>query len=155
MIGNDHASSSIAFGSLRFPRARYFAALPAVLALAFFWPFGGGKKVPMNSAKEVPAAHGVVHYKSTDNGNTQVNVEAKALARPSSLTPPENTYVVWFQPSGKDPIDQGALKVDGNLSGSLKTVTPYKSFKVFITAEKYPQPEQPQGPTVLSADISG
>lgn len=132
-----------------------FGVLPAAaLAFALIWPFGGEKKIEMNSAKEVPAANGVIHYKTTDNGNVQVKIEAKSLAQPSALSPPENTYVVWFQPPGKGPIDQGALKVDGNLNGSFKTVTPYKTFKVLITAEKFAQPEQPNGLTVLSAQVS-
>jgi hypothetical protein len=127
--------------------------MPAVLCLALFWPFGG-KTIRMASAKEVPAAHGVIHAKINRNGNTQVDINARALAKPSALTPPEETYVVWFQPPGHDPTNEGALKVDGNLNGDLKTETPYKDFKVFITAEKYAQLRQPEGPTVLSAQVA-
>ena len=132
----------------------YFSMLPAVLCLALFWPFGGGKKVYMIAASEVPAAHGVVQVKSSGNGNTQLDIKTRALAKPAALTPPEQVYVVWLQPSGESPRNAGALKVDGNLNGELKTVTPYKQCNVFITAEKYAQIQQPSGPTVLHAQIS-
>jgi hypothetical protein len=140
--------------SARFGTARFRTpVLPAVACLTLIWPFGGNK-IPMNSAPQVPAAHGVIHEKSNRNGNTEVDVKVRSLARPSALTPPEDVYVVWFQPPGQNPVNEGALKVDGNLNGELKTVSPYKDFKVFITAEKYAQIRQPEGQTVLSAQVS-
>lgn len=128
--------------------------LPAVLCLALFWPFGGGKKVHMIAASEVPAAHGVIHVTTSHNGNTELDIKTRALAKPAALTPPEEVYVVWLQPSGEAPRNAGALKVDSKLNGELKTITPYKQFKVFITAEKYAQTQQPIGPTVLHAQVS-
>jgi len=134
---------------------RYFSVLPVIVFLALFWPFGsGGKKIHMNSAQEVPAAHGVIHAKATNNGNTQVDIEVRALAQPSALTPAQGTYVVWIQAPGHDPVNEGALKVDGDLKGQLTATTPYKGFKVFITGEKYAQVQQPTGPTVLSANVA-
>jgi len=136
-------------------RSRYFSVLPAVVFLALLWPFGsGGKTIHMNSAPEVPAAHGVIHAKATDNGNTEMNIKVRALAQPSALTPAQGTYVVWIQPPGHDPVNEGALKVDGDLKGEMTTTTPYKDFKVFITGEKYAQIQQPTGPTVLSGQVA-
>jgi len=135
--------------------SRYFSVLPAIVFLALFWPFGSGKTIHMNSAQEVPAAHGVVHAKNTDNGNTQLDIEVRALAQPSALTPAQGTYVVWIQAPGHDPVNEGALKVDSDLKGELTTTTPYKVFKVSITAEKYAQVQQPAGQTVLSAQVAG
>jgi hypothetical protein len=135
-------------------QSRYFSILPVMLCLAFFWPFGGGKKIVMTGASEVPAAHGVIQVKDSANGNTQLDIKAQALAKPSALTPPEDVYVVWLETSGNPPKNAGALKVDKNLNGELKTVTAYKQLKVFITAEKYAQTEQPMGPTVLHAEVS-
>lgn len=134
---------------------RYFSVLPAVLVLALFWPFGsGGKKIHMNSAQEVPAAHGTIQATTTDNGNTKLDIKVRALAMPSALTPPQGTYVVWIQPPGHNPVNEGALKVDGNLKGEMETTTPYKDFKVFITGEKFAQVQQPSGPTVLTAQVA-
>ncbi|MGH9588799.1 MAG: hypothetical protein ACRD25_00290, partial [Terracidiphilus sp.] len=96
----------------------------------------------MTSAQEVPAAHGVIQVKTTDNNNLQLGITVRALAQPSALTPPQSTYVVWIQAPGHNPVNEGALNVDGNLKGQMTTVTPYKDFKVFITGEKYAQVQQ-------------
>lgn len=135
--------------------ARYLA-IPAFLGLMLLWPFGDSpKKISMTPGREDPAAHGTVAVKTGHNGNTEVNITTKALAQPSALTPPENTYVVWFQPNGQDPENAGALKVDNNLKGKLDTVTPHRRFKVFITAEKEPNLKKPEGPVILSGDVLG
>ena len=136
-------------------RSAFFAvAAPLLLSMMFFWPFGGGKKVPMNSGKVDPAAQGTVTFHTTGNNNVNVDTKVKYLAKPSSLTPPENIYVVWFEPNGQQPVNEGALKVDSSLNGELKTVTPYKNFKVFVTAEKSAQVQSPQGPQVLTANVA-
>lgn len=155
MVRTDPASASTGIQTATVSRSHYFAALPAVLALALFWPFGGGKEIHMTANSQVPAAHGVIHVKSTGDGNKQLEIKTRSLAKPAALTPPEQVYVVWIQPSGQAPTNAGALKVDGNLNGDLTTVTPYKDFKVFITAENYAQLRQPSGMTVLSAHVSG
>lgn len=155
MVGRFHAHSFIASGSFRGSGTRYFAALPALVALTLFWPFGGGKKIHMTASSQVPAAHGVIQVKTTGDGNKQLDIKTRSLAKPAALTPPEQVYVVWIQPSGQAPTNAGALKVDKNLNGDLTAVTPYKDFRVFITAEKYAQLQQPAGQTVLSAHVSG
>ncbi|HEV2134964.1 MAG TPA: hypothetical protein VGR47_12070 [Terracidiphilus sp.] len=134
----------------------YSFVLPAALGLMLFWPFGDtAKKVSMTPGKEDPAAHGTVAVKTGHNGNTQVNITTDALAQPSALTPPENTYIVWLQPDGQDARDIGSLRVDNKLHGKLNTTSPYRRFKVFITAEKQRGLTKPKGPTVLSADVLG
>lgn len=132
-----------------------FALAPLILAMAFAWPFGHGKTVDMMAGTTTPAAHGRVIYKSGPNGNVELDVKTAALAKPSALTPAENVYVVWLQEPGKDPQNLGELRVDKNLNGDLHTVTPFKRFKVFITAEQNAQEQQPSGIQVLSADVSG
>ena len=136
-------------------RTGCFAAIaPLVLAMAMFWPFGGGNKIVMSGGQVVPAAQGTVSIHSGHNGNTEVDTKVKYLANPSSLTPPENVYVVWFQPQGQAAVNEGALKVDKGLNGELKTVTPYKRFEVIVTAEKSPQVKSPTGPQVLTANVA-
>ena len=136
-------------------RSGFFAvAAPLLLSMIFFWPFGGGTKVPMNSGKVDPAAQGTVIFHTTGNNNVNVDTKVKFLANPSSLTPPESIYVVWFQPTGEAPVNEGASKVDKNLNGELKTVTPYKRFTVFVTAEKSAQVKMPSGPQVLTANVA-
>lgn len=126
-----------------------------VLGLALIWPFGGGgRKVQMMSGAQTPAAHGTVTITKSNNGNTALDLKVQSLAKPSSLNTPENAYVVWIQPPDKQPINEGELRVDKNLNGQIHTETPYKRFKLFITAEQNPEAQTPDGATVLSADIA-
>ena len=132
------------------------AVLPLVFCMAFFWPFGGGgnKTVRMVPSQDVPAANGTVSVKTGPNQNTKIDLHVKNLAKPSALTPSRQVYVVWIEPPGQKPKNEGQLRVGKNLSGELHTVTPFKRFQVFITAENNPQATAPQGPRVLSAHIA-
>ncbi|MGH9588798.1 MAG: hypothetical protein ACRD25_00285 [Terracidiphilus sp.] len=134
----------------------YSAVIPGVVGLMLLWPFGDtAKKISMTPAKEVPAAHGTVAVKTGRNGNIEVAITTKALAQASALTPPAETYVVWFQPPDQSPKNMGALRVDNNLNGKLETVAPYRHFKVFITAEKQRNVASPHGTKVLTAEVAG
>lgn len=158
MFRNNRIFTSVRPSRLPIPDGiRYTAVVPAVLGLMLFWPFNGvgAKKISMTPGKEDPAAHGTVAVKTGHNGNTKVDITTKALAQPSALTPPANTYVVWFQPPGQSPKDVGALRVDNKLNGKLDTVAPYRRFKVFITAENQRNITKPHGPRVLTANVMG
>src|SRR6185312_9075511 len=157
MIRTGQAFPSVKTSWLPIPNSiRYSALIPGVVGMMLLWPFGdSAKKVSMTAAKEVPAAQGTVSVKTGKNGNTQVDVSTKALAQPSALTPPAETYVVWFQPPNQSPKNMGALKVDNSLKGKLDTVAPYRQFKVFITAEKQQNVASPHGTHVLSANVVG
>lgn len=145
------AGSSALFGA----NTRFHALLPAVLCLALIWPFGGGwKSAKMMAGTVTPGAQGTVRFRTGSNDNTELDIKTSALAPPSSLTPPKNIYVVWLQPPGEDAKDLGALKVGSDEQGELKTVTPNKRFKVFITAEQNGNLKEPEGPIVLSADVT-
>jgi hypothetical protein len=133
---------------------RFHCVIPAVLCLALVWPFKGGSKVQMMAGSATPGARGMVRYKTESNGNTDLNIKVSSLARPSSLTPPKNDYVVWIQSPGQPPLNSGELRVNGKEEAELNTETPYKQFTLFITAEESPQPHAPAGPKVLSAEIA-
>jgi hypothetical protein len=130
-----------------------FVLAPLVLG-AMLWPFPSAKKVPMVAGHETPAAHGTIMVKDTDNNNAKLDIKVQSLAEPTALTPPKNAYVVWIQPQGEQPQNQGELKVNDKQEGELHTVTPYQRFKVFITAEQNAQAKTPSGPQVLTADVS-
>jgi hypothetical protein len=155
-MSTTHGFTRRAFGWHSQPAKHYnFREMaPLIFCLFFFWPFGGGRKTKMIAGDKTPAAHGTVTVKTGSNGNARVTVNVKDLAQPDALTPPEHTYVVWVQPPGKSPRNIGALQVDKNLTGQLSTDTPFHAFKIFITAENYPQITAPQGPRVLSAQVS-
>jgi len=96
---------------------------------------GASPEVRMVSSPDIPAAEGVVRATSGANGNTRLHIFVRHLAKPEKVRPDATTYVVWVQPAGGLPQNMGALKVDEDLRGSLETITPLKSFDVFITLE--------------------
>lgn len=111
------------------------------------------KKFPMTAASIVPAARGEVQIDKDKNGNIRVNMKVEHLANPENLTPAAVVYVVWLQDKGGNPENQGQLKVDKKLTASFKTVTPSKSFDLFVTAERDSGAKAPSGPEVLRTAI--
>src|SRR4051795_285654 len=94
-----------------------------------------GREDRLVNTGAAPAAEGKVITNNDRNGNTNVEVQVKHMATPQSLTPARQGYLVWVQPRGKDAELLGSLRVNEGLEGSLKAITPYKEFEVFVTAE--------------------
>ena len=90
------------------------------------------RKYPLTATPVVPGAKGYVDVGKDNNGNTEVELKVEFLPRPSSLTPPADTYTVWFRQQGSEPEAQGQLKVDDDLKGKFKTTTHMKNFELFI-----------------------
>jgi hypothetical protein len=111
------------------------------------------KKYPLTADKSVPAARGQVDVGRDKNGNTRVEIEVEHLAAPENLTPPRTAYVVWFQERGSEPLNQGALKPNKSLKANFKSITPLKSFDVFVSAESDPNTKSPSGSEVLRASV--
>jgi hypothetical protein len=111
------------------------------------------KKYPMTAAFIVPAARAEVEIGKDKNGNTSVKMTVQHLANAESLTPRAAAYVVWVQERGRDSENQGQLKVGKDLKATFETVTPLKSFDVFVTAEQDPRAKSPSGQEVLKATI--
>lgn len=127
----------------------------AMTALLLIWPFSSAKQYPMTSGAGVPAARGMVKAeKDKANGNMKLDITVDHLAKPSSLTPSAESYIVWVRPNGGDAVKQGAIGVDKNLSGELKLETTSKDFDVFITAEQGSSVTEPSNVQVLSAHVS-
>ncbi len=111
------------------------------------------KKFPMTAASIVPAARGEVEVGHDNNSNTKLKMTVEHLASPESLTPPSAAYVVWLQERGGTTENQGQLKVDKKLKAKFETVTPLKSFDLFVTAEQDVTAKTPSGPEVLRATV--
>jgi hypothetical protein len=120
-------------------------ALLATVALA--------KKYPLTAASTVPGARGDVEISKDNNGNTKLKMKVQHLANAENLTPPSAGYVIWLRARGGDAENQGQLKVDKNLEASFETVTPLKSFDLFVTAEQDLKAKNPSGMEVLKATI--
>lgn len=109
----------------------------------------------MNVSPEIPAAQGKVKFSKTNDGNITINLSVKYLADPQKLKPPAAIYVVWV---GKDkdtvPQNIGALKVEKDREGTLKSVTPLHAFQLFVTAEANGQVQEPVGTKLLWIDYN-
>ena len=90
---------------------------------------------------------------TTKNGNTEVKIKVRHLAKPEGLTPAKSVYVIWIQQTGGTAERAGLLKVNSKLEGSFETTTPFKGFDVVITAEDDPNVKSPSGPEVLRGSV--
>ena len=111
------------------------------------------KKYPMTAASIVPGARADVEINKDKNGNTRLKMTVQHLANLENLTPRASAYVVWLRERGGNAENQGQLKMDKNLKATFETVTPFKSFEVFVTAEQHARGKGPDGAEVLKATI--
>lgn len=111
------------------------------------------KKYPMTAAAMVPGARAELEISKDKNGNTRLKMEVEHLANLENLTPRASAYVVWFQERDGKSENEGQLRVDKNLKAAFETVTPMKSFEVFVTAEQDARINHPDGPEVLKATV--
>lgn len=104
----------------------------------------------------VPAARGTVKVDRDRNKNYVIDVKVRDLAEAERLAGKNSTYVVWMD-TENDTRNLGQMKSSrGTLSkalkASLKTNTPFKPKRVFITAEENPDVQYPVSQVVLSTD---
>ncbi|MBV9505228.1 MAG: hypothetical protein JO323_09525 [Acidobacteriia bacterium] len=114
---------------------------------------GLAKKYVLTPATIVPAAAGELEIGTDKNGNTELKVRVRHLAKPEGLTPAKSAYVIWIQQTGGTPERAGLLKVNSKLEGSFETTTPYKAFDLSITAEDDPNLKSPLGPEVFRGSV--
>src|SRR5437868_3768680 len=99
-------------------------ALLFALAMA---ALGWGEEMKMKNVSTLqPAADAQLTHEKDDNGNVKLKIHVYHLAKPDSLTPPRDAYVVWIEPNGEPPQNMGAIKVNDNLESEFQTRTPFK-----------------------------
>jgi hypothetical protein len=109
--------------------------------------------VKLTADPSVPAAGGKAHLSKDKNGNLKLRIEVYHLAKPGALTPAKQNYVVWTQGRGKDPQNQGVLKVNDGLEGKLENTVTNEDFDVFVTAEDNSTAVTPSEPKLLKGTI--
>jgi hypothetical protein len=110
-------------------------------------------EIPLLAGPLVPGAVGRASYEHDRNRNIKLAISASHLAPPERLMPAKTAYVVWLKLSNGQPQNAGVLKVNNDLQGSFRTVTPMNAFDIVITAEDNPASTQPTGPEVLHGSI--
>jgi hypothetical protein len=128
--------------------------VPALLSI--FLVTSCARKINFTNSAVVPAAEGYVKVKKDNNNNYALDIRVKNLASPKKLTPPKETYVVWIE-TGSGTKNIGQLSsasgfFTGSLKASLKTVSPYKPTRLWITAENDGSLQYPGAQSVLVTD---
>jgi hypothetical protein len=106
-----------------------------------------------NVSTNQPAADAKVNLDKDDNGNVRVKIHFYHLAKPDSLTPAKDAYVVWIEPNGQPPQNMGTVKVNDNLESEFQTRTPFKVFKLYVTPEQGPKVTTPSSDHILEANV--
>lgn len=116
---------------------------------------GCAGKETLAASAGLPAAEGTLRCSKAANDNTAIDLQVKHLANPDRLSPPAAVYVVWTK-ADKDaePQNIGALEVDSNLTGRLKTVSSLRRFELFVTGEATGQAPSPSGEPLLWANCN-
>jgi hypothetical protein len=107
----------------------------------------------MQADSRIPAAEGKVQVATADNGNRDLKVEVKHMAKPDTVFTGASTYVVWLKPENGRAQNLGVLPVDKDLNGKLETTTSFTNFVVMVTAETTAQPTGPSRNEVLVANV--
>jgi hypothetical protein len=115
---------------------------------------GGGAKQTMLTSAEVPSGQGTVQTKSDANGNTELTLDVNHLAPPPRVVPDASVYVVWVSPRGGSIQNVGALVVDNDQHGNLRTVTPFRQFTVTVTPEPSARVTTPTHKPVFTSEVS-
>jgi hypothetical protein len=118
------------------------------------------RKLYFEQSSIVPAARGVVKIKTDRNKNYSMDISVLHLAEPERLQQHGNTYVVWMETGPGNVKNIGQIKstnsfLSKTLKGSLKTVTPLRPEKIFITVEEDPAITYPNGKAVLTTRNPG
>ena len=131
-------------------------ALRLLLFLAFACPAatgcGGDRFIVVGTAK-APSVSGWVNIKGASKTGAEVTVHLEQLHPPNHLDSSLKSYVVWFEPNGQPPQNMGTIKVNDNLESEFQTRTPFKVFKVYVTAEEGPKVTTPSSDHILEANV--
>ena len=116
---------------------------------------GGAEKVALEVTGSQPAAQGTVNISAEKDGNRSIEVRVEHLSPPERAAPGARSYVVWLVPrAGGVPQNMGALMLQDDLGGVLKTTTPYREFEILVTAEENPGATKPSTRNVMRATVS-
>jgi hypothetical protein len=124
----------------------------AVALLLAIGVVGCAKKIALNISSAVPATQAEVKTSKDNNDNPVVELKVKHLAPAQNLQPAKSAYVVWVELPGKSATTAGRLKLNDDLEGEIRIMTPYPRFRLVVTAEDDPLAGSPSSQRVIETE---
>lgn len=113
---------------------------------------GCAKKFAVEISSTVPATQAELKTSQDNNDNPVVDLKVKHLAPPQNLQPARSVYVAWVEtPDGKI-FNAGRLKLNDDLEGQIRVMTPYPRFRLVISAEDDPLATRPGSQRVIETE---
>jgi len=119
---------------------------------AIGYQVGGTTKVDLKPTGVNPRAIGVVEVEAK-TGVTNIDVNVKGLAQPSTLGTELLTYVLWAVSSDGQTSNVGEIQINTSGEGKLKATTQLQTFSLLVTAEPYYAVRQPNELVVLESAL--
>jgi hypothetical protein len=110
----------------------------AVLTLMMLAVMGGGcaKKVRFRPLPLAGKGTATAKVELTYDRNKNLEVKLSGVPEPAALKPGYTRYVLWAAtPDRRHVVNIGQLRVDEKMNAKIDTLTPLRSFILFITAE--------------------
>ena len=106
------------------------------LLVAVLLAGGCSKRIRFDSLPLARAGQATARIQLTYDRNNIVQVQLSNVAEPSALNPIYTRYVLWVAtPDRKAILNVGQLRVDEKKKAEIQTLTPFRDFLLFITAE--------------------
>jgi len=114
-------------------------------------------KTSFLASSVVPLAQGYAKVSRDNDQNYVIQIHISDLAEVERLQNFNRSYVAWMETNGGVNENLGELKsssyfLSNQLKASLKTTSPHKPIKIFITAENRIYVQQPGKEIILSTD---
>lgn len=141
--------------AIKLNRIIKFVATAAIILPGILFLQSCSQKISFATSSVVPAAEGSVKVKKDKNENYNIDLSVMRLADPKRLDPSKKMYIVWADTRLNGVKNMGQLNTSSSflsstLRSSLKTVSPYKPTRIFITAENDAAIQYPGSQVILS-----
>ncbi|OFV94871.1 MAG: hypothetical protein A3F68_01575 [Acidobacteria bacterium RIFCSPLOWO2_12_FULL_54_10] len=120
-----------------------------IFLLAVLFTAGCAKRVRFEPLPLARGAKATGRVELTYDQNNTLDVRMENLPDPSSLNPQYSRYVLWVStPDRQHIVNAGQMRVDETNKAQIKSLTPFREFILFITAESRGDAQAP-GPDVV------
>lgn len=106
------------------------------LAVAILLAAGCSKRIRFDSLPPGRGGQATARVQLTYDRNNTIQVQLSNVPEASALNPSYTRYVLWVAtPDRQAVVNIGQLRVDKNKKAEILTLTPFRNFVLFITAE--------------------